>query len=59
MSLDKYTFLQVIKVCWWSWRIGRQTGLESDVFLGNILVDMYAKCGSFEDAWIAFNQMSS
>jgi hypothetical protein len=27
-----------------------QIGLESDVFLGNSLVDMYAKCGSIEDA---------
>jgi hypothetical protein len=27
-----------------------QSGLESDVFVGNSLLDMYAKCGSIEDA---------
>ncbi len=26
-----------------------QSGLEFDVFMGNSLVDMYAKCGSMED----------
>jgi hypothetical protein len=28
-----------------------QSGLELDVFVGSSLVDMYAKCGSIEDAW--------
>ncbi|CAN5953718.1 unnamed protein product [Sphagnum jensenii] len=36
-----------------------QSGLESNVFVGNSLIDMYAKCGSLEDAWIVFNKMSS
>ncbi len=36
-----------------------QSGLESDVFVGNSLVDMYAKCGSMEDAWRVFNKMPS
>ncbi|CAM6042283.1 unnamed protein product [Sphagnum compactum] len=36
-----------------------QSGCESHVFVGNSLVDMYAKCGSIEDAWIVFNKMSS
>jgi pentatricopeptide repeat protein len=27
-----------------------QSGCECDVFVGSSLVDMYAKCGSFEDA---------
>jgi hypothetical protein len=27
-----------------------ESGLESDVIVGNNLVDMYAKCGSLEDA---------
>ncbi len=31
-----------------------QSGLESD-----ISVDMYAKCGSIEDAWRVFNKMPS
>jgi pentatricopeptide repeat protein len=36
-----------------------QRGCESDVFVGNSLVDMYAKCGSIEDAWRVFNEMRS
>jgi pentatricopeptide repeat protein len=34
-----------------------QSGLESDVSVANSLVDMYAKCGSIEDAWRVFNKM--
>jgi pentatricopeptide repeat protein len=28
-----------------------QNGYELDVFVGSSLIDMYAKCGSIEDAW--------
>jgi hypothetical protein len=28
---------------------------ESNLFLGNSLIDMYAKCGSIDDAWMIFN----
>jgi len=34
-----------------------QSGCELDVFVGNSLVDLYAKCGSIEDAWKVFNRM--
>ncbi len=34
-------------------------GWDSDVFVGNSLVDMYAKGGSIEDAWRVFNKMPS
>ncbi|CAM6018609.1 unnamed protein product [Sphagnum balticum] len=34
-----------------------QSGLELDVFVGSSLVDMYAKCGSMDDAWRVFNKM--
>ncbi|CAN5962980.1 unnamed protein product, partial [Sphagnum jensenii] len=34
-------------------------GCNSDAFVGNGLVDMYAKCGSIEDAWRVFNKMPS
>ncbi|KAJ7563082.1 hypothetical protein O6H91_03G096300 [Diphasiastrum complanatum] len=34
-----------------------QNGLDSDIFLGNILVDMYAKCGSVLDARKVFETM--
>jgi pentatricopeptide repeat protein len=36
-----------------------ESGLESDVFVGSSLVNMYAKCGSMEDAWRVFNKMPS
>ncbi|MCO5570599.1 hypothetical protein L7F22_024324 [Adiantum nelumboides] len=32
--------------------------LESDVSLGNTLINMYAKCGTLEDAQCVFNNMS-
>jgi len=33
------------------------SGWESDVFVGSSLVDMYAKCGSLEDAQRVFSKM--
>jgi pentatricopeptide repeat protein len=36
-----------------------QSGWDSNVFVGTGLVDMYAKCGSMEDAHRVFNKMSS
>jgi pentatricopeptide repeat protein len=36
-----------------------QSGCKSDVFVGNSLVDIYAKCGSIEDAWGVFNKLPS
>eukprot|EP01018_Ginkgo_biloba_P018935 Gb_33114 [translate_table: standard] len=35
-----------------------RNGFESNVFVGNSLIDMYAKCGSIEDARLFFNKMS-
>ncbi len=32
-------------------------GFESDVFVASSFIDMYAKCGSIEDAWTVFNMM--
>ncbi|GLJ49785.1 hypothetical protein SUGI_1057230 [Cryptomeria japonica] len=34
-----------------------KSGFESDTLVGNSLVDMYAKCGSIEDAQIVFDNM--
>jgi pentatricopeptide repeat protein len=34
-----------------------QSGWESNVSVGSSLVDMYAKCGSIEEAWRVFNSM--
>jgi pentatricopeptide repeat protein len=68
VSPNKFTFVQVIKACAGLGTLedGRlvhkqliQTGCESDVFVGSSLVDMYAKCGSIEDAWRVFNKMPS
>jgi len=36
-----------------------QSGLEFHVFMGNNLVDMYAKCGNIEDVGGVFNRMPS
>jgi pentatricopeptide repeat protein len=35
-----------------------RSGFHSDVFVGSALVDMYAKCGSIEDARKVFDKMS-
>ncbi len=34
-----------------------QLGFEYEGFVGSSLIDMYAKCGSIEDAWRVFNRM--
>ncbi|CAK9260361.1 unnamed protein product [Sphagnum jensenii] len=34
-----------------------QSGFESDLFVGSSLIDMYAKCGSIEDAQRVFDRM--
>ncbi len=39
--------------------IDLQSGFECYVIMGSSLVDMYAKCGSIEDAWKMFNMMAS
>jgi pentatricopeptide repeat protein len=36
-----------------------QSGWDSNVFVGSSLVDMYAKCGSMEDAQRVFNNVQS
>jgi pentatricopeptide repeat protein len=68
MSPDAFTFLQVIKARaeLGALEDGRfvhkqliQSGFESDVFVGSSLFDMYAKCGSIEDAWRVFNNIPS
>lgn len=60
---DKVTFLWVLQACGGLGLIeqGRliheqllETGLESDMTVGNALIDMYAKCGTVEDASTLF-----
>nr|AYM00788.1 pentatricopeptide repeat protein [Salvia miltiorrhiza] len=38
-------------------RLGREKGLMDNVYLGNALIDMYAKCGSLDEALLVFNGM--
>jgi pentatricopeptide repeat protein len=61
-----FSFVQVLKACasLQALEKGRcvhqqiiKSGCESDVFVSNSLVDMYAKCGSIWDAQIVFNRM--
>ncbi len=68
MAPDKFTFVQVITAYASLQRLegGRlaheqliRSGCKSDVFVGTSLVDMYAKCGSIEDAGGVFNKMQS
>ncbi|KAH8931876.1 hypothetical protein BDL97_19G044000 [Sphagnum fallax] len=63
---DPVTFVGVLNACASLGAIGEgrriheqivQSGYESNVFVCNSLIDMYAKCGSIEDAWKVFNKM--
>ncbi|CAK9230585.1 unnamed protein product [Sphagnum troendelagicum] len=60
LSPDRYTFVPVLNACASLQALaeGRcihkqiiQSGFESDLFVGNSLIDMYAKCASMEDTW--------
>ncbi len=66
MTPDRFTFVSVINACasLRSLEEGRcihtqiiQSGCESDLYVNNALIDMYAKCGSLEDAQKVFNKM--
>lgn len=63
---DGYIFVAVLKSCASMAALdqGRQihfrtveTGLESDIFVGNTLIDMYAKSGHIEDAQVLFYRL--
>ncbi|KAJ7295918.1 hypothetical protein O6H91_Y155500 [Diphasiastrum complanatum] len=63
---DSVTYLVLLKACSRivSLEQGRKlhldiirSGFESDVVVGNTLVDMYAKCGCIEDACKVFNKI--
>eukprot|EP01018_Ginkgo_biloba_P000673 Gb_14133 [translate_table: standard] len=68
MKEDKFTLCTLIGVCTLlkAPEKGRdvhaqiiKSGFEADVFLGNSLVTMYAKCGSIENAGRVFEKMVS
>ena len=63
---DAFTFSSVLKACanpsalQWGKEVHacvRHAGLQSDVHVGSALVHMYAKCGSIDDARLAFDKM--
>ncbi|KAJ7561044.1 hypothetical protein O6H91_03G011500 [Diphasiastrum complanatum] len=66
VELDGVTFVGVLNACAGMLALeeGRcihaqisEKGWESDIFVGNALIDMYSKCGSIEEAWRAFSIM--
>eukprot|EP01018_Ginkgo_biloba_P022914 Gb_33051 [translate_table: standard] len=67
MHADHFTFPFVLKACASIRDLEqgkeihdcvKETGLESNVFVGSALVDMYAKCGSLENARQVFDKIS-
>ncbi|XP_008778507.4 pentatricopeptide repeat-containing protein At3g16610-like isoform X1 [Phoenix dactylifera] len=63
---NKFTFPFVLKACSGLAALeegiqihnhGRRVGLDSDLFVGTALVDMYMKCGCLDDAHEVFNRM--
>ncbi|CAM6045275.1 unnamed protein product [Sphagnum compactum] len=68
MIPDGFTFVPVLNACSSSQALEEgklvheqiiQSGCESDVFVSNSLINMYAKCGSIEDAKRVFNRMAT
>jgi pentatricopeptide repeat protein len=66
MSPDTFTFVHVLNACASLRALGEgrrvheqivEGSYESNVFVGNSLVDMYPKCGSIEEAWTVFHKM--
>eukprot|EP01018_Ginkgo_biloba_P038787 Gb_40303 [translate_table: standard] len=68
MNPDQFTFASILRACasLAALELGKQVhactmrsvDFESDVFLGNALINMYAKCGSIEDARHVFDKTS-
>ncbi|KAJ7539199.1 hypothetical protein O6H91_11G081000 [Diphasiastrum complanatum] len=66
IEMDKVTFVNILNACASVRALedGRhvhtqavRSGLDSDICVGNCLIDMYAKCGSIEDACRVFANM--
>eukprot|EP01018_Ginkgo_biloba_P032396 Gb_27797 [translate_table: standard] len=66
IKMTQFTFTSILNTCanMLLLKQGKQvhahiirTGFESNVFVGSAIVDMYAKCGSIEDARLVFDKM--
>jgi pentatricopeptide repeat protein len=65
---DSFTFVRVLNACASLQLLGEgryihsqilHNSCKSDIFVGNSLIDMYAKCGSIEDAGRVFKSMAT
>ena len=68
VQADKITYLNILKACAsplslnWGREVHvliRRDGLESDIRVGTALIQMYAKCGSIEEARQAFDNLTT
>ena len=68
VQADKITYLNILKACAsplslkWGKEVHvliRRDGLESDIRVGTALIQMYAKCGSIEEARQAFDNLTN
>ena len=68
VQADKITYVSILKACAspLSLKCGREVhvlirrdGLESDIRVGTALIQMYAKCGSIEEARQAFDNLTN
>ena len=68
VQADKITYLSILKACAsllslkWGREVHvliRRDGLESDIRVGTALIQMYAKCGSLEEARQAFDNLTN
>ena len=68
VQADEITYLSILKACAnplslkWGREVHvliRRDGLESDIRVGTALVQMYAKCGSIEEARQAFDNLTN
>ncbi|KAJ7532329.1 hypothetical protein O6H91_14G082900 [Diphasiastrum complanatum] len=66
IQADAFTYVSALKACGILGAIAKgklihvhivECGLESNIFIGNTLIDMYAKCGSLETAHQVFETM--
>jgi pentatricopeptide repeat protein len=67
ISADKVTFHSIFSLCTkpeylvsgkWLHTLAITRGIDSDVLLGNALINMYGKCGEVSSAFVAFERMT-